>query len=477
MNTVLALLSIQALLGAFDNLWHHEWQARLPQRASARHELRLHAAREAIYGLVFLALGWCAWLGLWAWLLGALLLTEVGITMADFLEEDRTRRLPPFERWLHTLLTLSYGLFLGLFWPILTDWSQQPTAVQATPRGALSWLFTAFGIGVLAWSLRNLLAVRRLGSGSATPPPPPARGPAVLITGATGFIGRRLVARLQAQGRRLILLSRDPQQARAMFGDTVWVVDDLRVIPAETRIDAIVNLAGARVLGLPWSAARRRLLLASRVGPAQALLALARRLEQAPRVLVTASAVGFYGAHGGDEYCHEDMVPPASGEFQTELCIAIEHEAKRFEAVGMRVLRLRFGVVLGGDDGAYPLQALASRLGFGAVLGSGAQFAPWIHVDDALGLIEHGLAATGPHGALNAVAPEAICQREFARQLAASFGRRLWLRLPAAPLRLLAGEMSDLLLAGQRVSAERALSSGYRFRHPTLRSALAALAA
>lgn len=153
MTPVFMLLSVQAAMGAFDNWWHHELQARLPHRPSARYELALHAAREAIYGVVFFGLAWFAWHGAWAVLIAALLLTELGITLADFLEEDRTRRLPSLERVLHTLLTISYGLFLGLMAPVLWGWLQQPTALVVAPHGWVSWLFTAFALGVWAWKI------------------------------------------------------------------------------------------------------------------------------------------------------------------------------------------------------------------------------------------------------------------------------------------------------------------------------------
>ena len=270
MNTLFILLSLQVLLGAFDNLWHHELQARLPQRLSARRELALHAAREAIYAIVFIGLGWFEWRGACALLLAVLLGAELVITLADFLEEDRSRRLPPLERVLHTVLAVTYGLFLGLLAPVLVGWSQQPTGWAPVSHGGVSWLFTLYGVGVAAWSVRNALAVRQLGRIVPPPVAPLAQGtthvnPAVLVTGATGFVGRGLVAGLRRDGRRVIVLSRDERQARASFGPGVWVVERLEAIPSETRIDAVVNLAGARVLGLPWTAARRRVLMDSRV--------------------------------------------------------------------------------------------------------------------------------------------------------------------------------------------------------------------
>ncbi|WP_218509014.1 TIGR01777 family oxidoreductase [Variovorax sp. dw_308] len=244
-----------------------------------------------------------------------------------------------------------------------------------------------------------------------------------------------------------------------------------------TRIDAIVNLAGARVLGMPWTARRRRELLASRVDVTSALVDLMRRLQQPPRVLVSASAVGYYGTSPGDAIELLDENSPARpGEFQSDLCAAIEHEARRAEALKVRVVRMRFGVVLGRGDGAYPMLALSARMGFGAVLGSGHQPAPWIHLDDAVGMIRFAMDDDSISGPLNAVAPDTPPQARFARSLAASFGRRAWLRMPAAPLRALVGEMATILLDGQNVVPRAALAAGYAWRHPVLEDAFSNLA-
>jgi uncharacterized protein (TIGR01777 family) len=479
MNTIFLLLSVQAFLGAFDNLWHHEWQAKLPQRPSARKELALHAVREAIYGVVFMGLAWARWQGALAALLALLLTVELVVTLADFLEEDRTRQLPAFERVLHTVLTITYGLFLGLFAPILWAWWQQPTALVLSDHGWVSFLFTLYALGVWAWSVRNALAVRQLGRQREQQPTPPmlaTRFPsAVLITGATGFVGQTLVEELRQEGRRIIVLSRDARQARLHFGPSVRVVQSLDDIASETRIDAIVNLAGARVLGQPWTHSRRRTLLASRVDTTVALVALMRRLEQRPRVLVSASAVGFYGAVNSGEPCTETQTP-RPGEFQSDLCAAAEHEARRAEALGVRVVRLRLGVVLGRSDGAYPMLALSSRLGLGAVLGTGEQPAPWLHLQDATGLIRFALNNDRVSGVLNAVAPNTPTQAEFARALATSFGRRVYLHVPAWPLRALGGEMMTLLLDGQNAVPELAQRAGYRYRFASLEGALAQLA-
>lgn len=481
MTTVFLLISIQALMGAFDNLWHHEWQAKLPQRVSARYELALHAAREGIYGVVFIGLAWWQWAGALAWAFAALLVAELFITLADFLEEDRSRTLPPFERVLHTLLTISYGLFLALMAPVLWGWAQASTGWVFAPHGWVSCLLTLYGVGVWAWCARNTWAVVQLGrvAQQATPVAPiatPARSaPTVLVTGATGFVGQALLQDLLDSGHRVIALVRDVRQARAQWCQQVWVVDDLASVPSEARIDAVVNLAGARVLGMPWTRARRQVLLGSRLHTTLALAAFMRRLEQRPRVLVSASAVGYYGACDARQQCTEDSTP-RPGEFQSDLCVATEHEALRIGALGVRVVCLRFGVVLGQGGGAYPMLAQSSRLGLGAVLGDGQQPAPWVHLHDAVGLIRLSMQQPDCQGPVNAVAPEAVNQAEFARAMAASFGRRVWLGMPAWPLRRLGGEMTTLLLDGQRVSPQKALAAGYRFRFQTLDTALADLA-
>jgi len=476
MTAVFTILSIQALLGAFDNLWHHELAAQLPRRASARRELALHALREAIYGVVFLGLAWLRWQGWCALVLAALLLLELAITLADFLEEDRTRRLPPFERALHTVLAVGYGMFLAAMAPVLWTWAQLPAGLVVAGHGWVSGLFTAFALAVLAWSARNFHAVARMRAQPATHRPARATGPAVLVTGGTGFIGSALVRELLRDGRRVIVYSRDPVQARAAFGRGVWVVDRLDDVPCETTIAAVVNLAGAPILGAPWTQRRRLLLIHSRAQVTADIVALLRRLERRPRVLVSASAVGYYGVPAGTGRIDE-QAPAEPGRFQSDLCAAIEHEARRAEALGVRVVRLRFGIVLGADGGAYPPLALAARCGLAAVLGDGRQPVPWIHRDDAIGLVRWAMDREALSGAVNAVAPHLCTQAEFAAAIAASLGRRVRLRTPSWVLRGGLGEMSELLLQGQWAVPRAALAAGYGYRHPTLKEAAAALGA
>jgi uncharacterized protein (TIGR01777 family) len=476
MNLVFAILLLQILMGALDNFWHHELAARLPQRVSARRELRLHAAREGIYGLLLLAFAWLRFAGAWVLLPALLMLAEVAITCADFVEEDRTRRLPPFEAVLHTLLAVNYGVLLGVLGLHFAHAWAAPAALAFVHHGLPSWFFTAAGLGVLGWAVRNAMAVRNLGrEPEPLLPAVPPSGAAILVTGATGFIGSALVQRWIAEGRRVIVHSRDVLQARCAY-PAAWVVDRLDDVPAETRIEAVVHLAGAPVLGAPWTRARRALLIESRTAVLHELLALMCRLHERPRVLVSASAVGYYGVPDGAGAVDE-RAGPQPGRFQSDLCAAIEHEAGRAEALGVRVVRLRFGLVLGRQGGAYPMQAAVARWGLGAILGSGRQPLPWIHLEDAVGLVRFALANPQVRGAVNAVAPESASQEQFAQGLAASFGRRAFLAVPDWLLRLGLGEMSELLRLGQRAVPAVALAAGYRFREPSLAGALRGLAA
>jgi uncharacterized protein (TIGR01777 family) len=478
MTTLFSLLTLHAILGAADNLWHHEITERLPSRRSAARELSLHAVREFIYALVFLALALCQPRGAWAWLLAALLLTEVLVTLADFIVEDRTRRLPAAERVLHTVLALTFGAFLAAFAPVLWQWAQQPHALVPAWHG-FSVPFLLFSAGVLAWSARNTIAVLQL-----TRPPEWVRNPVaagyknrprtVLVTGATGFIGGHLVRRLIARGDQVIVLTRDPALALERFGPLVRVITRLDEIAEETRVHAIVNLAGARILGRPWTRARRRELIASRVNVTRALVALMGRLAHPVPALVSASAIGFYGARD-DEMLDEDV--PGTSEFQSQLCRAWEEAALTAESIGARVVRLRIGLVLGRDGGALPSLLLPARLGLAAILGAGRHWISWIHIDDLTRLIEFAIDTPRATGVINAVAPRPATQRQFQHALTRAVRRPLWLRVPAALVRAMLGEMATLLVDGQRVLPIRAMSLGFRFCYRRVDAALLDLCA
>jgi uncharacterized protein len=474
MNLFFALMTVQAVLGAVDNLWHHEITERLPAKRSAALETGLHAARELLYAFVFFAFAWFQWHGAWTALIAAVIAAEIVITLADFVVEDRTRRLPAFERILHTVLAINLGLVLAALVPTLMAWWHHATDVVSVNHGLFSWLFTLFAVGALAWSMRNALAVL-----PHWRPPEWVRNPmlrgevrsrrTILISGATGFVGGNLVRSLIARGDSVTVFSRDADRALDRFGPHVCIVTDLDSISSDARIDAIVNLAGARILGFPWTRHRRRALLESRLSTTRALVNLCARLTQAPRVFVSASAIGYYGVHG-DQRLDEQAAPQAV--FQSQLCQKWEESASAAESVCARVVRLRLGLVLGRDGGALPGLARPVRAGLGAVLGDGRQWVSWIHIDDLVRLIEFALDKPALRGPVNAVAPHAATHRQLQNTLARALRRPMRMRVPAFLLRVALGEMAQLLLDGQRVVPRRALASGFTFRHPDLREAL-----
>jgi uncharacterized protein len=474
MTLVFSLLAVQTLLGALDTLWNHELVERLPARRAARHELALHAAREFVYVFLFLALAWREWHGPWALLIAGALLLEAFLTAADFLVEDRTRRLSAFERLLHTMLTLLFGMLLMAIAPALMAWYARPGAVVPTSHGAFSPLFTLFAAGMAAWGIRDgVAALRHFRPAEWLRHPieaaSRASGRNMLVTGGTGFIGGHVVRMLRRRGDGVWLWTRDADLALARFGPHVHVVTKLSDIPPDIRIDGIVNLAGAPVIGPPWTRRRRRLLIDSRVRTTQALLDWCAARGSLPRVLVSASAIGFYGP-AGDDWLTETSA--AQQVFQSRLCVEREDAANVAEALGMRAVNLRIGLVLGRDGGIFPRFALAARLGLAATIADGRQWLSWIHIADLVRIIEMTMDEPRWRGAINAVAPAPERQRDFQRALARACKRWHVLRIPGAALELALGEMAQLLVLGQRVAPERLLDGGFDFRHLTLTSAL-----
>jgi uncharacterized protein (TIGR01777 family) len=474
MTLVFSLLTLQTLLGALDTIWNHEISERLPARRAARHELALHATREFIYGFLFLALAWREWHGAWAAIIALALLLEAGVTIADFVVEDRTRRLPAFERVLHTVLTLMFGVLLMAIAPLLIDWWNLPTLVIAADHGGFSVLLTLFAVGMFAWGVRDAVAALmhfRPAEWLRDPIESAAQasGRGVLVTGATGFIGGHVVRTLRKRGDAIWVWTRDADRALARFGPHVHVVTRLEDIPAGARVDAVVNLAGAPVIGLPWTRTRRQLLIDSRVKTTQAVLDWCATRSQPPRVMVSASAIGFYGP-AEDEWLTEDS--PAKEVFQSRLCMEREAAANAAEAQGIRAVNLRIGLVLGNDGGIFPQLARPAKLGLAARIGDGRQWMSWIHIVDLLRIIELVIDEPSLRGPINAVAPAPERQGDFQRALARSLRRPYFMRIPAAALRVTLGEMAQLLVQGQRVAPRRLLNAGYEFRHFTLASAL-----
>ena len=303
----------------------------------------------------------------------------------------------------------------------------------------------------------------------------------VLVTGATGFIGQRLVRALLANGQQVTVLSRNPQHATSLFDGRVRCIRNMRDLPFTDRIDVIVNLAGARILGWRWTAARKATLLESRVGLTRNLVDWIASAEYKPKLLLSGSAIGYYGIQkqGDDTVLTEDSPPQPI--FMSRLCRDWEAAAEGAAIHGVRVICMRFGLVL-GRQGALPMMMLPIKLGLGGPLGSGRQWLSWIHVHDVLRGIAHLWkmhAQDDPKrqafSAYNFTAPESVSQRQFSQTAAQVAGRPCFLPTPALPMRLALGEQADLLLEGQRVAPSRLQAEGFKFTYPQLRGALESL--
>ncbi len=289
----------------------------------------------------------------------------------------------------------------------------------------------------------------------------------VLVSGSTGLVGSALVPFLKASGHRVTRLVRTPNPpGDALFWDPAA---GIAARPGFGEPDAVVHLAGENIAGR-WTDEKKTRIRASRVVATRVLCESFGRLPKPPRVLVAASAVGYYG-NRGDEVLDEQSEP---GEgFLAEVCRQWEAATAPAAELGLRVVNLRLGVVLSAAGGALASTLLPFRLGLGGRLGSGRQYTSWVALDDVLGAIRHALSADALRGPVNAVAPQPVTNREFTKTLGRVLRRPTCLPVPATILRWLLGEMADgLLLSSARVEPCRLLAVGYVFNYPELEGAL-----
>ncbi|WPP44017.1 TIGR01777 family oxidoreductase [Pseudomonas sp. AN-1] len=296
----------------------------------------------------------------------------------------------------------------------------------------------------------------------------------ILLTGGTGLIGRALCRLWAGQGHELVVWSRRPQEVAGLCSGARGIAR-LDELAPDLPLDAVVNLAGAPIADRPWTAARRRQLWDSRIALTGQLVDWLARRPLRPGVLLSGSAVGWYG-DGGERRLNEDS-PAGSEDFASELCFAWEAAALRAEELGIRVVLVRTAPVLAARGGMLARLLPPFRLGLGGRMGSGRQWMPWIHLEDEVGLIDFLLHHEECRGPYNACAPNPVRNAEFARTLGRVLHRPALLPAPACVLRLALGEMAGLLLGGQHLQPQRTLDAGYRFRFPDLEAALADLLA
>lgn len=288
----------------------------------------------------------------------------------------------------------------------------------------------------------------------------------ILIVGGTGFVGTRLRQMIVDRGGKVVVATRNPSAQPVMAGV------EYATMPADlSGFDAVVNLAGEPVFGRRWSDAVKAEIRRSRIEGTRKLVDALKASAQRPKVLVNASAIGIYGDQG------ERLLPESakSGvDYLAEVCTAWEREADRAGELGVRVVKLRIGVVLGAG-GALKQMLPPFKLGLGGPIGSGAHWMSWIHIDDLCGMILHALRDETVQGAVNGVAPGACTNKDFSKALGRALSRPAFFPVPPFMLKLMFGEVATVLTSSQRCVPERALKSGYAFKYADVDGALRAI--
>jgi uncharacterized protein len=293
----------------------------------------------------------------------------------------------------------------------------------------------------------------------------------VTVTGASGLIGTRLVRALRERGDEVTALSRNPERTRAALGvDAAGWQPESEPAPPDALAgrDGVVHLAGEN-LAQRWNEDVKRRVRTSRELGTRNLVAGIRAAEPRPAALVSASGVDYYGARGDERVTEQD--PPGTG-FLAEVCVAWEREAAAAEELGLRVVRLRSAVALDKHGGALAKMLPFFRLGIGGPVAGGRQYLPWIHVDDIVRMYVAALDGPDWSGPVNAAAPEPPTNAEFSRALGRALHRPAFAPVPEFAIRLLYGEMADIVVQGRRAVPERALALGFTYAHPDLDEAL-----
>lgn len=295
----------------------------------------------------------------------------------------------------------------------------------------------------------------------------------VVIAGGNGFVGQALQHRLLSEGVKVSVLTRKPPTLAAGQAGALryirWLTDGSRPETELGQIDAIVNLSGESLNGLRWTQTKKHHILQSRLATTREIARIISLQDHPPKVLINASAVGYYGMSPSVEF--EENVSSTADDFLATVVKAWEVEAMKVASLGVRTVLARFGVVL-GKGGALPLMALPYKLGVGGTIGSGRQWLSWVHIEDAVSLIRLAIDEASITGPLNITAPHPIQMKDFGQTIGRVLRRPHWLPVPSFALQLALGEMSSMLLSGQRVIPAKALDHHFKFIFPDAKTAL-----
>ncbi|WP_010097180.1 TIGR01777 family oxidoreductase [Ornithinibacillus scapharcae] len=287
-----------------------------------------------------------------------------------------------------------------------------------------------------------------------------------LITGGTGFIGKELVKKLTSQLHHVYILTRTPSIYFNSEFVTYLSFNEINNLP---KLDAIINLAGESIFGY-WTQKKKQRILKSRLEITQLLIEYMKKLEQRPSVFISSSGISYYGF--SDEEIFTEATTTPGNDFLANVVMDWESIANQAEALGVRTVLTRFGLILGSNGGALPLMSLPSKLFVGGPLGKGEQWTSWIHIDDVVELLVFAIQNPKITGVLNVTAPKPIRNKDFNQILANTLNRPYWFPTPSLLIRVATGEMSQLVLKGQYVLPNKALENGFTFTYPTLESAL-----
>jgi len=296
----------------------------------------------------------------------------------------------------------------------------------------------------------------------------------VLIAGGTGLIGKKLAIILVEKGYQVRVLSRKRLKTETIeyfFWDVPnGFVDEI----AFKNIDHVINLAGANIGSERWTKTRKKEILDSRVLSTQLLYETVQKLNISLKSFISSSAVGYYGSINSDKIFVETDIP--ANDFLGNICHKWEEASYPFQKMNIRTLQIRTGVVLDKEEGAFPKMFLPIKMGFGSALGTGKQIIPWIHLDDICNIYLFALQNEKLVGAYNAVATQPINNKEFIEIIAKKIGKKIWLpAIPGFVLKLILGEMSDLVLKGSIVSSQKIMDSGFTFQYTTVHEAVDSL--
>lgn len=292
----------------------------------------------------------------------------------------------------------------------------------------------------------------------------------ILITGASGLIGKELSNLLSTKGHEIIHLSRTKKNGK--FKSFKWDIKKRYLEEgALDEVDHIIHLAGAGIADGKWTTERKKEIIDSRVKSAELLYNSISKLDNKPKTFISASAIGYYGAVTSDKIFTES--DPPGNDFQAEVCRQWEDAANPFSELGIRTIKLRFGVVLSPKGGALKKMITPTKLGIGSGLGTGKQYMAWIHISDLISIIEMCLTDKSIRSVYNLVSPSHVTYNEFAKTLAKVLRKPFIApNVPSFILRLVFGEMSQIILEGSRVSSRKIIDSGYKFKYPELDKAL-----